>query len=372
MKYTILLSSLIILTIKVHSQCDFGSYLCNNTTMLCDTNPWVLVFEDNFNGNSLDLSKWRPETGVPRDVNFEIQKAWHKPENIVVGNGLLKIISKREILNNMPVVTNWNPYTVKYENFEYSSGEIWTKFKFEYGKFEARVKIPKGKGFYPAFWTFGNPPWNEIDIFEFWNEDDASKLSKVHRMASIYNGYNCFDDYTGVDFSQDFHIFTMEWSPDHIRWFVDGVMKRELYQYYNILMEPVICQINKAHVYQYLKAFPWNPMAIIFNTAIQNKSNSPDNSTPFPSQMEVDWIRYYKRTSNPCQDVTITNASQFPLSNVAFNAIVGNNVAINCSFTVPNGQQLDIVAGNSVTLGSGLSVELGSAFNVRIEPTVCN
>lgn len=88
--------------------------------------------------------------------------------------------------------------------------------------------------------------------------------------------------------------------------------------------------------------------------------------------MEVDWVRYYKRIPNPCQDVTITNASQFPLSNVAFNAMVGNNVAINCTFTVSNGQQLDIVAGNSVILGPGFSAELGSAFNVRIEPTVCN
>lgn len=54
------------------------------------------------------------------------------------------------------------------------------------------------------------------------------------------------------------------------------------------------------------------------------------------------------------------------------NAMVGNNVAINCTFTVPNGQQFDIVAGNSATLGPGFSAELGSAFNVRIEPTVCN
>lgn len=52
--------------------------------------------------------------------------------------------------------------------------------------------------------------------------------------------------------------------------------------------------------------------------------------------------------------------------------MVGRNVAINCTFTVPSGQQLDVVAGNSVTLGAGFSAEAGSVFNLRIEPTVCN
>lgn len=103
-----------------------------------------------------------------------------------------------------------------------------------------------------------------------------------------------------------------------------------------------------------------------------NNVLSPDSSTPFPSQMEIDWVRYYQRKSNPCQDVTITNASQFPLDSQLFNAMVGKNVAINCTYSVPSGQQLDIVAGNSITLGPGFIAESGSAFYARIEPTVCN
>lgn len=58
MKYIILIMSLIILTIKVHSQCDQDLILYTYTTNLCDSNPWVLVFEDSFNGNSLDVSRW--------------------------------------------------------------------------------------------------------------------------------------------------------------------------------------------------------------------------------------------------------------------------------------------------------------------------
>lgn len=386
MKYNIIVISLIILTIKVNAQypCQGGQNVMFGAAFnQCNNNPWVLVFEDNFNGNGLDLSKWRPETGVPRDLNFESQKAWHKPENVVVENGLLKIISKRETLNNMPVVTSWDPYTVKYENFDYTSGEIWTKFKFAYGKFEARVKIPRGKGFFPAFWTFATGPWNEIDIFEFKNEKtlgfyDSSLLSKVHQMTLHYDydangvGNSCNTHYTGADFSQDFHIFTVIWEKDKIEWYMDGYLKRRDCRYYTLDGMETGCIINSYIPYSKKLIYPQDPMAIIFNTAIQNGSDSPDALTPFPSQMEIEWVRYYKRISNPCQDVIITNASQFPLDNQLFNAMVGKNIVINCTYTVTSGQQFDIVAGNSVTLGTGFSAESGSVFNVRIEPTVCN
>lgn len=375
------------MTIDLFSQCDLEKRFYTSSFNICDDNPWVLIFEDNFDGNSLDLSKWNIVTGVPRDINFESQKAWHKPDNIVVENGLLKIISKRETLNNMPVVTSWNPYTVKYENFNYSSGEIWTKFNFEYGMFQARIKIPKGKGFWPAFWTFGGGPWNEIDIFEFWNENniwnnyDPSKLSKVHHMNAWYdfdndgNGNDCSEKYEGVDFSQDFHIFTMIWSRDHIYWYVDGDLKRTLYQHYDLEMSPVSCNIHEFDKYFYIKTFPKDPMGIILNVAIQcgtdryGNNKEPDASTPFPSQMEVDWVKYYAR--KPCQDINITNSSQFPLSSDVYNVIVGEDVNINCSFSIQSGQQLEIIARDGITLGPGFSAELGSVFSAKIDPTIC-
>ncbi len=387
MKHIIFIVGLLVLAIKGYAQpnCQGGQNVMFGTTFnQCSNNPWVLVFEDNFNGDSLDLSKWIPALGVPRDLNFETQKAWHKPENVVLSNGLLKIISKRETLNNMLVVTGWDPYTFKYENFNYTSGELYTKFKFGYGKFEAKVKIPKGKGFFPAFWTFGGDPvYNEIDIFEFRNEKtlglyDASLLSKVHKMTIHYDydadgeRSSCNTNYTGVDFSQDFHIFTLIWDRDKIEWYVDGILKRRDSRYYTMLGEEPGCTIYAWTQYVKKLIYPQDPMVIIFNTAIQNGDDSPNASTPFPSQMEVDWVRYYKRISNPCQDVTITNASQFPLNTQEFNALVGNNVAINCTYNVLSGQQLDIVAGNSATLGPGFNAQLGSVLNLRIESTVCN
>lgn len=334
----------------------------------CDNNPWVLVFEDNFEGNSLDLSKWNIVTGVPRDMNFEKQKAWHKPDNIVVENGILKIVSKRESQYNMPVVTSWNPYTVKYENFDYTSGEIWTKSTFPFGKIEARIKIPKGKGFWPAFWMFGGSPvYNEIDIFEFWENSTTDHNMTVHYdFDKDGNPSMCLSDYTGVDFSQDFHTFTLIWEKNEIKWYVDGSLKRTDYRYYTISGQIIGCTVNAWGQYVMNKIYPKDPMAIILNTAIETGSKAPNTNTPFPSNLEVDWVRYYQRKPNI--DVNITDASQFPLSNQVYNVIVGKDVNINCNFTINSGQQLDIVAKNSITLNAGFSAEAGSVFSARIEP----
>ena len=144
---------------------DFGGmcepwavYLWNFNWPSCNNNNYVLQFEDNFNGNSLDLSKWRILEGVPRDSNFELQKAWHTKDNIEISNGTLKIIAKKPAV---PVtgtwVTDWStsPYTTKTSTFKYTTAEIWSKNTFKYGKYEVRFRIPQGKGFWPAFWTYG-------------------------------------------------------------------------------------------------------------------------------------------------------------------------------------------------------------------------
>jgi hypothetical protein len=115
--------------------------------------------------------------------------------------------------------------------------------------------------------------------------------------------------------------------------------------------------------------YPRNPMQIVLNLAIQTEEFAPDNSTSFPSQMEVDWVRYYQR--HQCQNVNITDPSQFPINNQVLNVIVGENIFINCNFTIQPGQQLDLVAKNSIIMGPGFNANTGSISELRIEPTVC-
>ncbi len=352
---TIILIGLIILTVKVNAQtiCEGKTVVPVTTFNQCDNNPWVLVFEDNFEGNNLDLSTWELQPWGEGALygNNGASQEYNTLNNIEVSNGTLKIVTKKETIIRRAI--SWKPDNEILEDglpnlrtYKYTSSNIWTKNIFTYGKFEARIKIPKGKGFWPAYWTFSGNPWNEIDVFEFWNENniqnnyDPSKLSKVHHMTAHYDYDNdgntnmCGTKYTGTDFSQDFHIFTLVWEGNKIEWYVDGQLKRTDYKYYTMLGQSTGCTINAWTQYIMNKIYPKDPMAIILNLAIQHgydvygNNKSPDNSTPFPSQMEVDWVKYYSK--HPYQNIYISgpsivcasNSSTFTLNNVPPNSTI--------------------------------------------------
>ena len=388
-KITFLIVLMISANCYSQSLCEGRAVIPSVTCDQCNSDPWVLVFEDNFNGNTLDLSKWEIQQWAQGALygNGGSTQEYNTLDNAVVENGVLKIIAKKETIQKRAI--SWmsddailSDGLPNLRTYHFTSSNIWTKSKFNYGIFEARIKIPKGKGFWPAFWTYASNPWNEIDVFEFWNENniwgdyDASKLSKVHHMTVHYDYDNdgesnqCSDSYGGVDFSQDFHVFTVIWEKDKIQWLVDGVVKRTDYRYYSILGQTVGCTIFKLREYLLNDIFPQDPMSIILNLAIQNGDDSPDNTTSFPSQMEVDWVRYYQRA--PCQDVNITNANQYPIDEQVFNAIVGRDVSIDCDYIIQSGQQLEIIADNSIVLNSGFEVERGASFCAKVGSTVCD
>jgi len=264
--------------------------------------------------------------------------------------------------------------------YNYTSSNLWTRVKFDHGAFEGRIKIPKGKGFWSAFWTFDGEPWGEIDIFEFMNTNDIwgnydVELSAKRLNLNTHYDYNndgnddgCSTNSNEVDFSQDFHIFTMTWEKDKIQFFVDGNLKRTDFRYYTTLGQGTGCIINDWQPYLMNRIYPLNPMHMILNLAIYAGGGAPDGSTTLPNQMEVDWVRYYKRT--PCNtNVNITHASQNPLSSTVYNAIVGENIAINCDYNV---NQLEVIGGTSINIGPGFTTGNQAYFVARIEPTVCN
>jgi beta-glucanase (GH16 family) len=225
------------------------------------TYTWHLVFADEFEGNTLDTSKWKlPYQGMIRDFDRKDEMQWYAntgttpyipiSNNIEISNGTLKLITKKETEFYGTYVINFdtNPWTYKTTNFEYTSAQIESKQKFGYGRYEIRCKIPKGKGFWPAFWLFGNSRANEIDILEFWNERDCANVYYANRLSknphfNIHYNFNvggdtldCLSDLCGcadlicfsdaADFSEDFHTFTMIWDYYTISWFIDDGLYR--------------------------------------------------------------------------------------------------------------------------------------------------
>lgn len=360
---------------------------------ICNDGYWTLVFQEDFSGDELNMSLWKepPYAGALYN-STSLNQEYNTLSNAIVSEGSLRLVAKREDITAR--ACSWKPDDmiledgcVNLRDYHYTSAQLWTKPVFSEGIIEAKIKMPKGKGFWPAFWMFtgqaetGSDSSFEIDVFEFWNERDGygsfnpSLLSRNQHMNLHHffgtNHEDCSTSSIGVDYSSDFHIFAVRWERNKIVWFVDGVPVREQYCVYSVLGQEVGCYIQPYQQYIYNTLHSTYPMSIILSFNIQNKSEnngvfldeSPDDTTLFPSQLEVQWIRYYQR--NSIDDVVVANQSQYPLINKKYNTIVGSNVTINCDYYIPEGQFLCIAAEDRVSIAPGFHADSGSYLHIK-------
>ena len=189
------------------------SVTCSMTSnVACQTTPWNLIWNDEFNGTALDASKWYPEIGASGWGNNEWQNYTGTANNIQFNNGQLHIVAR----NDGP------------PGLQYSSARLITKnlFSFKYGRVTGRLQIPTGQGIWPAFWMLGanidQVPWpgsGEIDIMEHINNEN-----KIYGTSHWNNGglnSNSGSITTGVT---GFHDYTVEWDSLSIRFFMDGAL----------------------------------------------------------------------------------------------------------------------------------------------------
>jgi beta-glucanase (GH16 family) len=239
---------------------------------------WTLTWSDEFNGarGAIDGSKWGFDTGNNGWGNNELEYYTNRTDNALVdGNGNLAIIARAE----------------SYGGSSYTSARINTggRFAQAYGRVEARIKMPSGRGIWPAFWMLGNnigsvgwPSCGELDIMEA--VDDFS----VNHGSCHGPGYSGGADLTatwqnpgGISLANDFHVYALEWQPNQVQFFVDG----NLYETRTPADIP-----GRTWVYDH-------PFFIILNVAVGgNWPGSPDGSTVFPQTMLVDYVRVYTKS----------------------------------------------------------------------------
>ena len=263
---------------------------CNATVKTKAT--YSLVWSDEFDGISLDLANWSYETGYGSNGwgNDEWQLYTSSPNNISVSGGNLQISAQCASA----------PSCGK-RNGTITSARINTldKFSFKYGKVEARMKPPVGKGAWPAFWMLGaNFPavgWpfsGEMDVVEMhnlysndktthftmhWCDDNIQSTPGVCYPAN--EGWRYNSQYKSFPYSlgDDFHVFSAEWGADGVIGKIDGI------PYFNL-------SINPATMDEFLKEF-----FMILNVAIGGTlGGAPDASTPWPQTMLVDYVRVYQ------------------------------------------------------------------------------
>jgi beta-glucanase (GH16 family) len=235
-----------------------------------------LIWAEEFNYTGMpDPGRWNMETGGGGWGNNELQTYTDSENNAYVDNGVLTITAIDE------------------GGGSYTSARMTTqgKFDFKYGRVEARIKLPYGKGLWPAFWMLGAnfnsvgwPRCGEIDIMEMVGGDvepnsDNTCHATMHwwddtQEAKVDYGL----PYTlpnGI-FADDFHVFGVEWDSQSVRAYMDGI-------------EYFVADITPSELSEFQNNF-----FIILNMAVGGDwPGSPDDTTVFPQTMEVDWVRVY-------------------------------------------------------------------------------
>lgn len=306
-------------------QADLSSAQCPN-----------LIFSDEFDQSTIDTTLWKIKVGLGASRD---ELSTYIPEANAIVNGNLVITARKP------------------NSYIYTTGKLVSKALFKYGTFEARIKLPEGKGMWPAFWLLAANnvygPWpqsGEIDIVE--NKGSESDV------VNGYINYGTTDDVksTGSSyakafgkFSDDFHIYKLEWAPNLLKWYVDGIL-------YGTKTPADIAPSN----------WPFNEyFQILITSAIGGGyAGFPDETTVFPNTMEIDYVHVYdgsntsllsgdKRVS---QNATATSYFiHHTTSGSTFNWTVPDGA------TIVSGNNTDSIVVNWGTKGGLVTVEVLNA-----------
>jgi beta-glucanase (GH16 family) len=253
--------------------------------ILPPTSGSTLAWSDEFssaNGSAPDATKWAYDLGGGGWGNQELESYTSRTQNAQIQNGNLVITALQENYTGTDgIARNYTSARLKTQNL----------FTQAYGRFEARIKIPKGQGIWPAFWMLGNdisqngwPKCGEIDIMENIGREPGIVHGSLHGPSSVAHSSDSTSTVSlppGKNYSDDFHIYAIQWEPGTVRFYVDSDNYATLTQ----AQWPVGGQWVFDH-----------PFFMIMNVAVGGVwPGSPDASTQFPQQMLVDYVRVYSK-----------------------------------------------------------------------------
>jgi beta-glucanase (GH16 family) len=224
---------------------------------------WQLVFQDEFEGDTLKGHWWPQETTRPD----EKAAFTNRKENIALDSGRLNIIVRRE----------------NYKNYKYTGGIMFSSKAFVPTIYaEVMCRFPKGPGFWPSFWmwTGVDSTYQEIDIVEYYGKkpnsyeashhfwDDSLKRKNTHyrKVEPAFNNNKI------SDLSAEFHIYAVEWTQEYIKYYMDNLL-----------------------VFETTSHIPFRPMSVILGMGLGRDRNKKKQ---FPGKFEIEYVRVYEKLKN--------------------------------------------------------------------------
>ena len=297
---------------------------------------WKQIFSDEFDGNSLDKSKWNPTYNWGHTHNH---RAYCVEENVSVANGVLLLKGEAKRHPEAPATCKNGNETY---SLDYTSGAIDTrgKFEFRHGYIEGRFKMPKQLGTWPAFWMLqdGWPP--EIDIFEVPHARNEHHYYLHYTKTDWYASHGSAWDHEasfggvhkGPDKSADFHIYGLEWNDNYMNFYFD---------------DKLVASYNRPSEISQTKA-----MYVIINLAIGGWATSNGNpievTADNPAYLECDWVRVWSKNED----------TNLPDGNVRFYSIAEDKCI------VANGNDVELGDCDSPSAYATVS-ESGSSYRIN-------
>ena len=266
---------------------------------------WQLDWNDEFDGKDVDESKWEWEQNCWGGGNNELQCYTDRYKNSFLEDGKLIIRAHKETFKGPAEPEDVNARAGK-KTLPYTSARMRTKNKgdWTFGRIEVRAKLPAGQGIWPAIWMlptdFKYGTWaasGEIDIIEMVSQDPDEPNKHVHGTIhygqawpkNVYSGETfVFED---SDPSKEFHTYAIEWADGEMRWYIDETHYATQYGsgWYTQIQD------ETGDYYNVEGNAPFNErFHLLLNVAVGgNWPGAPDETTKFPVQMEVDYVRVY-------------------------------------------------------------------------------
>jgi len=332
---------------------------------------WNIAFKDTF--DTLNTNIWQIKDNFDHYGGLPVFCS----QNVYINNNTLILEAKKEPyccdtihVNEWECKKQW----LTGECYQYSSGYIETKsVVFKYGYVEAKIRLPAGNGFFPAFWLFRAPNVppenaNEIDIFEMDGAKTTTMGTNLHMKycnPDICKKYNydcncpylnaqncpdidptilCYGQHVSIPSYTTWRTYAVEWSSEKIIWYVDGQMVRNF---------------PNPGIHDYVR--------IILNFGLAS-SRPPDQSTPFPSIMEVDYVKVYQLRcdkNTPVYEITNYDNPQAPNY---YNYAVKKLISLSGTSSLTAGQNVSLRAAEYIELTNGFEVPLGAELYLDISP----
>ncbi|MCW2820162.1 MAG: hypothetical protein JWR42_2949 [Marmoricola sp.] len=255
-----------------------------------DASRWVLDWHDEFDGTTLDHRRWNVENrSTYGDGNGELACLMDRPQNLDLRSGVLRLTARRE-QQGLPCGSEDYRFP---QGRPYSSAMISTKgtASWRYGRFQIRARLPvapgKSKGLWPAFWMRPDDGGlGEVDVLEALgsNDPDPDRIRVHQTMWYDYTGKHKQQSHsealTAVGSVSGWHTYALDWSPTHLRWYLDGRL---------------VFERTPTTTPWFTEAFT-RPFFLRLNLALGGRwPGSPTAQTELPASFDVDYVRVWRR-----------------------------------------------------------------------------